>query len=96
MSLSISLESPARLLIVYFILITILTFFFFGYDKLNARMKARRVREIILWFLALIGGSAGALIGMRVFRHKTKKLSFQAVLALILAAQAWVAYLLLR
>ena len=50
-------------------------------------MGARRTSENALWFSCLIGGSAGGLIGMHVFRHKTKKISFQAVLAIILVIQ---------
>jgi uncharacterized membrane protein YsdA (DUF1294 family) len=54
------------------------------------------VREKTLWLLALLGGSPAALAGMHVFRHKTKKLSFQAGLAAILAIQITALSLLLQ
>ena len=47
-----------------------------GYDKYLARNKKRRIAENTLLFCAFIGGSLGAGIGMRVYKHKTSKRSF--------------------
>lgn len=55
-------------------------------------INRRRISEKTLWLLALLGGSLGTLLGMHWFRHKTKKISFQAILAMILALQVWVVY----
>jgi uncharacterized membrane protein YsdA (DUF1294 family) len=91
-----NLNLATQILAVYLLIINIITFGFFGFDKMRSEIAdARRIREKTLWFLALIGGSAGALLGMHFFRHKTKKLSFQAVLAIILAMQIWLIYYLL-
>ncbi len=49
----------------------IVTFFFYGYDKLSAKAGAGRIPEALLHLLALAGGFAGALLGMGVFHHKT-------------------------
>jgi uncharacterized membrane protein YsdA (DUF1294 family) len=77
-------------------LINILTFFYYGFDKMRSQIdSARRVSEKTLWLIALIGGSIGALAGMHFFRHKTKKTSFQAGLAIILTLQIWLAYYLI-
>lgn len=77
-----------QLLIAYLVLINILAFFYYGFDKTRSQIdNARRVSEKTLWLLALIGGSVGALAGMRFFRHKTKKASFQAGIAVIVALQ---------
>lgn len=76
-----------QILIVYLLGINLLTFFFFGIDKLKSQWKKRRVSEKQLWFLCLIGGSIGGLLAMKYFRHKTKKTSFQTVLILIIAVQ---------
>lgn len=76
-----------QILILYLILINIITFFYFGIDKIKAQLSSRRISEKMLWLLTLIGGSLGGLLGMHFFRHKTKKLSFQVVLAVILALQ---------
>lgn len=76
-----------QILFVYFVLINIVTFFFFAIDKFKASGEYRRTPEKVLWLLSLIGGSIGALGAMHLFRHKTKKHSFQAVLLLIIVLQ---------
>ena len=83
-----------QIIIIYFLVINVITFFYFGIDKIKSRSGSRRISEKMLWILTLIGGSIGALSGMKFFRHKTKKLSFQAVIAIILALQIGLAYLI--
>ncbi len=76
------------LLTAYGIIINLYAFFIFGFDKArSAQAGARRVRERTLWLSMFLGGSIGALVGMYLFRHKTKKLSFQAMAAVILMLQ---------
>lgn len=82
-------------IIIYLILINIITFFYFGIDKTRSELFKKRISEKILWFLTAIGGSLGALGGMRFFHHKTKKSSFQAGIAIILALQIIILYFLL-
>jgi len=84
--------SPWGLLAIWLIVINLVTFFVFGFDKLKAKYKekhetARRVPEKTLFLLAALGGSVGALIGMRVWRHKTLHKTFRIGIPLILAAQ---------
>lgn len=69
-----------------------IVFLTYGWDKLLAGGSARRVSEKVLLLLALFGGSAGALLGMNFFRHKTKKISFQFKLIIILLLQAGIVY----
>ncbi len=83
----IELELWIQTTILYLVIINIITFFYFGLDKIKAHWDSRRIRERTLWILSLIGGSIGALLGMNFFRHKTKKASFQAGMAIILALQ---------
>jgi uncharacterized membrane protein YsdA (DUF1294 family) len=64
------------LLYFYFLAISFLSFFMMGYDKYLARNKKRRISENTFLFWEFIGGSLGAGIGMRVFKHKTSKRSF--------------------
>ena len=59
----------------------------FGHDKARAMASGRRVSEANLLALAAIGGSPGALLARRVFRHKTRKQPFSAVLWGIVAVQ---------
>lgn len=68
--------------------LSVATFGLYGYDKWRAGAGGFRVPENALHILALAGGSPGALLGQRVFRHKTSKQPFQTVFWLILAAQA--------
>ncbi|PIZ95802.1 MAG: DUF1294 domain-containing protein [Candidatus Magasanikbacteria bacterium CG_4_10_14_0_2_um_filter_33_14] len=85
-----------QFIIIYFILINLITFITFGIDKGKAINNNRRVSEKTLWIMSLIGGSLGALLGMKMFRHKTKKLSFQAMMAVILMLQIFIIYLILK
>lgn len=59
----------------------------FALDKAQAQRDGRRVPELVLHALALVGGSPAALVAMRAFRHKTRKVSFRLTTGLIVAAQ---------
>ena len=72
---------------IYIILINLIAFVVFGTDKRKARKGQWRVPESTLFILAIIGGSIGALLGMLVFRHKTKHRKFTIGIPLILALQ---------
>lgn len=63
--------------------------FFMGLDKLLARSGSVRTPEVVVFVIALLGGSPGVLLGIHVFKHKTRKASFQFVLLLIVVAQLW-------
>lgn len=58
-----------------------------GVDKSRARSGAWRVPEKRLLLLALSGGAAGVLLGMKVFRHKTRHNSFMLLVPLMLVVQ---------
>jgi len=89
-----NLNVSTQLIIIYLIIINVVTFFYFGLDKTRSELSKRRIPERMLWFLTAIGGSVGALLGMKFFRHKTKKVSFQAGIAVILAIQILLLYFL--
>lgn len=72
---------------MYLIGINILAFVVFGIDKYKAIKKKFRVPEKTLFLLAVIGGSIGALAGMFVFRHKTRKWYFRIGIPVILGVQ---------
>jgi uncharacterized membrane protein YsdA (DUF1294 family) len=63
------------------------TFAYYGYDKARARATRSRVPEVVLHAMVLMGGSVGAYLGMRLFRHKTIKASFRMVFWLIVVLQ---------
>ena len=58
-----------------------------GLDKSLATSAAMRYPEVILYLVALLGGGPGILVGMHVFKHKSRKAAFQFVILLILVAQ---------
>ena len=77
----------ANALLYYLIVITIVTFLVYGIDKWKAKQGSWRISEATLLILAVIGGSIGALLGMKVWRHKTMHKKFKYGLPLILIIQ---------
>lgn len=74
-------------LLYYLIVINIVTFFVYGIDKWKAKRSKWRIPEATLLGLAVIGGSIGAWLGMKVWHHKTQHKKFKYGLPLILLAQ---------
>ena len=74
-------------LLYYLAFISLLLFVLMGVDKAKAKRGARRVPEATLFFLAVIGGSLGGILGMAVFHHKTLHKSFRLGFPAILIAQ---------
>ncbi|PID82636.1 MAG: hypothetical protein CSB16_00675 [Clostridiales bacterium] len=60
----------------YYILVNIITFILYLVDKLKAIKGKYRISEKTLIVLSIIGGSLGALLSMKIFRHKTRKSIF--------------------
>ena len=86
------LGNPWALLAVYLLVINLVTFFIFGLDKWKAKRKTkneavRRVPEKTLFLLSALGGSIGALLGMKVWHHKTLHKSFRFGIPAILILQ---------
>ena len=95
-------------LLYYIICVNVLTFLVYGIDKWRStsgrllptgRKKAKqgswRISEATLLILAVIGGSIGALLGMKIWHHKTMHKKFKYSLPLILLVQIALIYLLL-
>ena len=76
-----------QIIIIYLIAINVVTFFLYGIDKWKAKRSKWRIPEATLLGLAVIGGSIGAWIGMKVWHHKTMHKKFKYGLPLILLAQ---------
>ena len=85
-----------RLLLIWLGVTSAMAFVLFGWDKAMAKLKRRRVPEAALLGCALLGGSAGAALGMALFHHKTRKPLFRRFVpfcALIHAALlGWAAF----
>lgn len=76
------------ILLAWLVAINLITWLMYGYDKAIAGSKMRRVPERTLLLSALVGGTVGAWLGMRMFHHKTAKNSFQGKFWLIVGIQA--------
>ena len=83
-------------LISYLIIINVIAFVAFGIDKLKAKKSWWRIPEATLIGLASAGGSIGALLGMRYWRHKTRHRKFKYGLPAILLIHIALAMLILR
>ena len=84
--------------LIYLIVINIVAFFVYGIDKWKAKNSKWRISEATLLILAIIGGSIGALLGMRIWHHKTMHKKFRyGIPAIIIIQLILIAgYLLLR
>ncbi len=71
-------------LTVVYAVMSLITFVMFGIDKKRAMNQEWRIKEATLLTMCLLGGSIGGLLGMRTFRHKTKKLKFTIGVPLLL------------
>ena len=80
----------------YLIGINVVTFLLYGIDKWKAQRGKWRIPEETLIWLAVVGGSIGALIGMYLFRHKTKHRKFTLGIPVIILAQAVIVFFLLK
>ena len=84
-------------IIIYLIVINLLTFLIMWWDKHEAKLGDWRVSEKFLFLLVLLGGGIGGIVGMYVFRHKTKKWYFKFGFPIILIIEIIIAlYFLLR
>ena len=74
-------------IVIYLAIINVITFVVYGLDKWKAKQAKWRIRESTLLGLAAIGGSIGALLAMKILRHKTLHPQFKYGVPLILVAQ---------
>lgn len=75
------------ILISYILLINLIGFILMGLDKNKARKRRWRISERTLFLVAACFGSAGILIGMYLFRHKTLHRKFVLGIPFLLVLQ---------
>lgn len=89
-----SVPQVYHLLKIYLIIVNVVAFAAYGWDKYCAKHDRRRIPERVLLSIAAVGGSAGALIGMAVFNHKTRKLKFNLTVPVLLVVHVAVLVIL--
>ena len=74
--------------------INAVVFIMYGIDKYKAKKAKWRISEATLLLLAVLGGSIGAWMGMKVWHHKTMHKKFKyGIPAILLIQIALMAYL---
>ena len=71
----------------YLFAINIVSFFLYGIDKYKAKKNKWRISEATLLIIAVIGGSIGAWVGMRLWHHKTMHKKFKYGIPIIIILQ---------
>ena len=74
-------------LIYYLLAINAVAFIMYGIDKYKAKKAKWRISEATLLLLAVLGGSIGAWMGMKVWHHKTMHKKFKYGIPAILLIQ---------
>ena len=85
------------IVLLYFSVVNIIAFFMYGIDKRKAKRTKWRIPEATLLGVAVIGGSIGAWVGMKVWHHKTMHNKFKyGIPAIIIVQLLIVGYLLFK
>ena len=86
-----------HIVLISLVTINVVTFFMYGIDKWKAKKSKWRIRETALLGLAVLGGSIGAWLGMKVWHHKTLHKKFRyGVPAIIIIQLSLIGYLLYK
>ena len=80
---------------IYLAVVNLAAFALMGVDKRRAKRGAWRIPERTLFLPAILGGSPGAILGMQMFRHKTRHRQFAVGIPLILLVQLVIVVLLI-
>ena len=85
-----------HIVFIYLVSINVVTFFMYGIDKWKAKKSRWRIRETALLGLAVLGGSIGAWLGMKVWHHKTQHKKFKyGIPAIIIVQLALIVYFII-
>ena len=74
-------------ILYYLLAVNITSFILYGIDKYKAKKGRWRISEATLLLMAVIGGSIGALAGMRLWHHKTMHKKFKYGIPVIIIMQ---------
>ena len=84
-----------NIILGYLLAVNITSFFLYGIDKYKAKKGKWRISEATLLMIAVIGGSIGAWVGMRIWHHKTMHKKFKYGIPVIIIFQVALAVYLL-
>ncbi|HAI36376.1 MAG TPA: DUF1294 domain-containing protein [Alcanivorax sp.] len=97
--IGLAILAPAsewRWFVGFYALMSAISFSLYGLDKRSSTRGGWRTSEARLHLIELLGGWPGALLAQRVFRHKTRKMSFLVVFylatAVNLAVLGWLLF----
>ncbi|HEX3031067.1 MAG TPA: DUF1294 domain-containing protein [Bacillota bacterium] len=76
-----------KIILITLVIMNLIGLLTMGYDKRKAQLGRWRIKESTLFLMAILGGSLGVYLGMNLFRHKTKHLSFALGIPAIIGAQ---------
>ena len=76
-----------KVFLIYLLIINVITFFTYGIDKWKAKRSKWRIPESTLLMMAVMGGSIGAWLGMKVWHHKTMHKKFKYGVPVIILVQ---------
>ena len=82
-----SINTLHSYLAYYLLAINVVTFIVYGIDKYKAKKAKWRIPEATLLLLAVLGGSIGTWMGMKVWHHKTMHKKFKYGIPAILLIQ---------
>ena len=87
-----------KILFTYLAIINAVSFLLMLIDKVKAKKKMWRIPERVLLGVSAVGGSLGGLLGMRLFRHKTKHAQFYIGIPVMLVIHivALIAYFVIK
>ena len=83
-------------MIIYILIINLITLIIFKIDKKRSIKHESRIKESTLIILSAIGGSIGAILGMNLFHHKTKKIKFKILIPLTLLIWIYIIFIIYR
>ncbi len=87
------IRSHGSIFLIIFLLMNLITFALFHSDKRKAQKKAFRIPESNLLGFSALFGALGGILGMIIFRHKTKKPKFLILMPLFAIVHLLVIYL---
>jgi uncharacterized membrane protein YsdA (DUF1294 family) len=85
-----------QMLLGYYGAVNLVALALFGVDKQLAQKGSNRISEATLLGISFIGGVFGGILGMFIFKHKTRKFGFKVAIALILFVNLAGIYCLLK